>query len=74
MNSLKIADKKKVLEFIKKDKLQFFNEYKAILEEECEIFTDDNISSFLLLQNYPYGLFVSFIGFNNVFFNSCLSY
>lgn len=73
MNSLKIADKKKVLEFIKKDKLQFFNEYKAILEEECEIFTDDNISSFLLLQNYPYGLFVSFIGFNNVFFDSCLS-
>lgn len=71
--AMKTADKNEVLEFIKKDKLQFFNEYKAILEEECEIITDDNASSFMLLQNYSYGLFASFIGFNNDFFNSCLS-
>lgn len=71
---MKIADKKKALQLITNNKLQFFNEYKAILEEECEIYADDDYSSFMLVQNYPYGLFASIIGFSDVFFDNCLSY
>lgn len=71
---MKMVDKSIVLQFVKNNRLQYFNEYKAILEEECETLTDDDGSSFLLLQNYPYGLYASFIGFNNDFFASGLAY
>lgn len=70
---MKTVGKEMVLPFVESRKLCYFNEYKALMEEECAIYSNGDASSFVLLQQYPYGPFASFIGFRRDFFIECLS-
>ena len=71
---MKAVNKERVLQFIGNNRLCYFNEYKAIMEEDCELYADDQEAiSYLLLQKYPYGLFASYIGFHDGFFVKSLT-
>ena len=53
-----------LLNIIKNDKLTYFSEYKIILEEEHDLYTNDEENAFVILQNYSYGSLISVINFN----------
>ncbi len=61
------------------NKLCYFNEYKIIKQEEHILYTNDAEDSFAIVQQYPYGIFISLIHYDeqllseiiNLFENQC---